>query len=161
MEFFKGRLLLRAPRQVVGVAVFPGEPVFSPDSPSPPGLESRGQGGGGSQCWASVSNISNACSIDFRLWFMEIALYLNHILQLGRILISTLPSVSMYKSHLYLSLLCPLFSKCSTLCNLLYQQFYYKPRVIQKRSGERQMEIRHFHTHTHINYSILSGSIQV
>lgn len=36
-------------------------------------------------------NISNACSIDFPLWFMEIALYLNHIIQLGRILISTLP----------------------------------------------------------------------
>lgn len=41
----------------------------------------------------------NPCYIDFPLWFMEIALFLNHTLQLRRILISSLPFVSHYKSH--------------------------------------------------------------
>lgn len=73
---------------------------------------------------------------------MEIALYLNHVIQLGRILISTLPFVSIYKSHLYLSVVCPLFPTCSTLHNLLYQQFHSKPKEILKPSEERQMEMR-------------------
>lgn len=77
---------------------------------------------------------------------MEIVLYLNHIIQLGKFLISTLSFVSIYKSHLYLSILGPLFSKFSTLHDLLDQQFYSKPREISKFSGDRHMKIRYFPT---------------
>lgn len=85
-------------------------------------------------------------TLIFFLWFIEIALYLNHIIQVRRILISTPLFVSIYKSHLYLSILRSLFSKFSTLHNLLYQQFRSKPKEIRKAFGEGQVKIGYFST---------------
>ena len=121
-------------------------PLFQPQ-------KGQGQGNQGNMCWLSISLYFKLVILIFFFWFIEIALYLNHIIQVGRILISTLTFVSVYKSHLYLPILCPLFSKFSTQHNLLDQQFYSKPKEIPKLL-RRTNETDYFSTKKDINFSI-------
>ena len=70
-------------------------PLFQPQ-------KGQGQGNQGNMCWLSISLYFKLVILIFFFWFIEIALYLNHIIQVGRILISTLTFVSVI-NHICIS----------------------------------------------------------